>query len=53
MIGTVLAMILSIEIGFSWVWVLAVFFYGISLASFIWMDLYYQKTNYLYRRYKV
>lgn len=52
-IGTVLAMLLSLDLGLNWVWLIAILFYGISVASFLWMDIYYQKTNYLYRRYKV
>lgn len=52
-ISAVLSVILGIKIGLSWLFFIAFFCYAVALGSFAWMDYQYQKTNYLYRRYKV
>ena len=51
--AAVFAVFLSIQIGLKWTFILSIFFYLVSFGSFIWMDIYYQKVSYLYRRYKV
>lgn len=52
-VSAVLSVILGIKLGLSWLFLIALFFYAAALGSFFWMDRFYQKTNYLYRRYRV